>query len=195
MSTFTTENEFKNDVKPEILECTLCIVGAGVTGLNALCIAALYLGKNDKVIILDRKDGIGGMWPGVYDYIRLHQPYREFTCNNIPWKLKMNPSYLARKTDILEHLQDCYEQAKNSLKLSEYWNYSLLDCQEIEVDGNYEVHASFANTINQQAPRLLIKSQRLIKAFGANIPPMTPLSFTSSSIESITPIFSDFIDK
>ncbi len=187
VSIITTENELREDVHEEVLECTLCIVGAGLAGLNALVCAAPYLGKNDKVIILDKKNGIGGMWPGAYDYIRLHQPHVEFTCGSIPWNLNRERSYLPTKTEILDYFKRCYEQVKNSVVLSEYWNYSLLDCQEVAVDGDYEVHASFASTTDQQTPRLLIKSQRLIKAFGVNVSPMSSLSFTSSSVQSITP--------
>ena len=185
----TIESNLKQDVPEKVLECELCLVGAGLAGLNALAIAISYLGKNDRVIVIDRKNGIGGMWQEAYDYVRLHSPYRSFRCGNIEWKLKKPYSYLATKAEILDYFANCYEQAKCSVKLDEYWNYSLLDCQEVKVNGHYEVHASFTSTVDQQPPRLIIKTQRLIKAFGFNATSPTQLPLTSSSVKSITPSY------
>lgn len=189
MSMSIIKSNLKKDVSDKIQECELCIVGAGLAGLNALAVAINYLGKNDRVIVVDRKNGIGGMWPEAYDYVRLHSPYRSFRCGNIQWKLEKPCSYLATKAEILDYLGDCYEQAKYSVRLDEYWNYSLLDCQEVKVNGDYEVHASFTSTVDQQAPPLIIKTQRLIKAFGFNLTSPTQLPLTSSSVKSITPSY------
>lgn len=183
------ESNLKEDVPDKIQECELCIVGAGLAGLNALAVAINYLGKNDRVIIVDQKNGIGGMWPEAYDYVRLHSPYRSFRCGNIQWKLDKPSSYLATKAEILDYLGHCYEQAKYRVRLDEYWNYSLLDCQEVKVNGDYEVHASFSSTVDLQAPPLIIKTQKLIRAFGFNVAPTTQLPLTSSSVKSITPSY------
>jgi cation diffusion facilitator CzcD-associated flavoprotein CzcO len=42
--------------------CDVCIVGAGVAGLNALFVASQYLSRDQKVILVDRRERVGGMW-------------------------------------------------------------------------------------------------------------------------------------
>jgi cation diffusion facilitator CzcD-associated flavoprotein CzcO len=42
--------------------CDLCIVGAGLAGLNALFVASQYLSRDQKVILVDRRPRVGGMW-------------------------------------------------------------------------------------------------------------------------------------
>ena len=51
-----------------------CIVGAGITGLNALIVATKYLSRTDSVVLVDSRPRAGGMWVDTYDYVRLHQP-------------------------------------------------------------------------------------------------------------------------
>src|SRR3978361_48000 len=59
--------------------CEVCIVGAGVTGLNALFVASQYLRRGQRVILVDRRRRAGGMWVDTYPYVRLHQPHPMFT--------------------------------------------------------------------------------------------------------------------
>jgi flavin-dependent dehydrogenase len=41
---------------PELVEtCDVCIVGAGLAGLNALFVASQYLSRDQKVILVDRR--------------------------------------------------------------------------------------------------------------------------------------------
>ena len=56
--------------------CEVCIVGAGIAGLNALFVASRYLSRDQKVILIDRRERVGGMWVDTYPYVRLHQPHR-----------------------------------------------------------------------------------------------------------------------
>lgn len=42
--------------------CDLCVVGAGIAGLNALFVASRYLRRDQKIVLLDRRDRVGGMW-------------------------------------------------------------------------------------------------------------------------------------
>ena len=55
--------------------CDVVIVGAGIAGLNALFAASQYLSRDQKVILVDRRERVGGMWVDTYDYVRLHQPH------------------------------------------------------------------------------------------------------------------------
>ena len=47
-------------------KCDVCIIGAGISGLNALFCACQYLPKNSKIILLDSKQSYGGMWLHTY---------------------------------------------------------------------------------------------------------------------------------
>jgi uncharacterized membrane protein YdjX (TVP38/TMEM64 family) len=51
--------------------CDVCIVGAGLAGLNALFVAGRYLSRDQKVILIDRRECVGGMWVDTYPYVRL----------------------------------------------------------------------------------------------------------------------------
>jgi cation diffusion facilitator CzcD-associated flavoprotein CzcO len=75
--------------------CDVCIAGAGVAGLNALFVASQYLSRDQKVILVDRRERVGGMWVVTYPYVRLHQPHPMFTAGNIEWTLGQDRSYLA----------------------------------------------------------------------------------------------------
>ncbi|MGK2855373.1 MAG: NAD(P)-binding protein, partial [Microbacteriaceae bacterium] len=55
------------DVSPvetsaEVDSCDVCIVGAGLAGINALFVASRYLSRDQKVILVDRRERVGGMW-------------------------------------------------------------------------------------------------------------------------------------
>jgi cation diffusion facilitator CzcD-associated flavoprotein CzcO len=66
-------------------KCDVCIVGAGLTGINALFVASRYLSRDQRVILIDRRERVGGMWVNTYSYVRLHQPHPMFTAGNIGW--------------------------------------------------------------------------------------------------------------
>ena len=53
----------------QIDQCEICILGAGIAGLNALFAASQYLGRNDRVVLVDRRTRVGGMWTDTYDYV------------------------------------------------------------------------------------------------------------------------------
>src|ERR1700710_1382209 len=83
--------------------CDVCIVGAGIAGLKALFGARRYLTRDQKVILIDRRMRVGGMWVDTYAYVRLHQPHPMFTAGNIKWTLGKDRSYLATKGEVLDH--------------------------------------------------------------------------------------------
>jgi cation diffusion facilitator CzcD-associated flavoprotein CzcO len=86
------------------LECELCIVGAGYAALNGLNAAAKYLKPGSRVVVIDKNETWGGQWTRQYDFVRLHQPYRMFTAGDQPWALTRDPSYLATRREVLDHL-------------------------------------------------------------------------------------------
>ena len=63
----------------------LVVIGAGISGLNALYAAADYLPKDASVLLLAQKAAPGGMWNTAYDYVRLHQPHPMFTVGDLKW--------------------------------------------------------------------------------------------------------------
>ena len=84
----------------EVQSCELCILGAGIAGLNALFVASQYLKKTDRVVVIDRKAGPAGMWNDVYDYCRLHLPHPAFTVGDIAWTWSKPSDYLASGTEV-----------------------------------------------------------------------------------------------
>jgi cation diffusion facilitator CzcD-associated flavoprotein CzcO len=92
--------------------CEVCIVGAGIAGLNALFVASQYLSRDQRVILVDRRERVGGMWVDTYPYVRLHQPHPMFTAGNIEWTLGRDRSYLATKGEVLDHFQHCLNVIK-----------------------------------------------------------------------------------
>jgi cation diffusion facilitator CzcD-associated flavoprotein CzcO len=54
MSTFQPRAGPERDAAVE--RCEVCIVGAGVSGLNALSVASQYLARDQNVIVVDRRE-------------------------------------------------------------------------------------------------------------------------------------------
>ncbi len=176
----------------EIETCDLCIIGAGMAGLNALFAANKYLTKSDKVILVDKKPSYGGMWKDTYDYVRLHQPHPNFTAGNIKWKLKKRKVHLASKLEILSYFNDCIKELKQNISLIEYFKYEYVNSKEVLIDGKYEVHLTFKSS-HSKLPNLLIKAKKCIKSFGFNIPNIAPLKFSSINVKSISPNQFEFL--
>ncbi len=63
--------------------------------LNAPFAASQYLWRDQKFILVDRRECVGGTWVDTYDYVRLHLPNGLFTVGNIGWTLGQDPSYSA----------------------------------------------------------------------------------------------------
>lgn len=106
--------------------CDVCIVGAGLTGINALFVASRYLRPDQKVILLDRRERTGGMWVDVYPYVRLHQPHGMFTAGNIKWTLDRDRSYLATKDEVLDHFEYCLDEIRRRVRVEERYGASYL---------------------------------------------------------------------
>ncbi len=166
-----------NEAAPETYD--VCIVGAGITGMNALVVATSYLPKSAKVLLVDSRPRVGGMWVDTYDHVRLHQPHGIFTAGNIKWDLGVAASHLATKPEILDHFERCHAIAAKRFTVE-----TELGCEfesHKEVDGLVEV------TLKTSDGRRTIRAERLIKAFGHQVTPNRPMEVASSQVRSITP--------
>jgi hypothetical protein len=160
--------------------CDVCIVGAGITGLNALFVATRYLPSNRRIILVDRRDRAGGMWLDTYDYVRLHQPHPFFTAGNIKWTLDKESAYLASKDEVLDHLQHCLEVIKQRLGVTERFGYEFEDAEE----GGGTVRISCRSGDGRS---VRIEADRLIKAYGQRVEPNEPLELSSARARSVSP--------
>ena len=142
----------------------VCIVGAGITGLNALVVASSYLQRTDTVVLVDSRTRSGGMWVDTYDYVRLHQPHPIFTAGNIKWTLDQKPNHLATKPEVLDHLQRCLEVARKRVDLEEH--YGWIYVSHVEADGL--VHVTLRSP---EGGTRTVVTRRLIKAFGHVVRP------------------------
>lgn len=164
--------------------CDVCIVGAGVAGLNALFVASQYLLRDQKVILVDRRERVGGMWVDTYPYVRLHQPHPMFTAGNIEWTLGQDRSYLATKHEVLDHFAHCLNVIKQRVRVDEYFGWAVES--DDETDGIVRVTCR-----SSDGRRLVIDAKRLIKAYGFECKPNDPLEISSERIHSVSPDFCD----
>lgn len=181
----TNETATNSESSP-VVDCALCIVGAGIAGLNALFAASRYLTRDDTVVLVDRNPGCGGMWTQTYDYVRLHQPHPMFTAGNIPWTLGQPPAHLATRREVLAHFQHCLAELRQKVTLVEIYGYQYAGHQEVLVDGTPQVELDF-DPVAPAGKALRIKARRCVKAFGFRIPKNDPLTCSSREVESLSP--------
>lgn len=165
--------------------CDVCIVGAGLTGINALFVASRYLRPDQKVILLDRRKRTGGMWVDVYPYVRLHQPHGMFTAGNIKWALDRDPGYLATKDEVLDHFEHCIDQIGQRVQVDERYGWSLLS-DTAGPDGGVRITCR-----SDTGEERVIETTRLIKAYGFGLNPNEPLTVSSDSVRSVSPDYCD----
>lgn len=160
----------------------LCIVGAGIAGMNALFAASRYLTPADRVVLIDRNPAPGGMWTETYDYVRLHQPHRMFTAGNIAWQPVRDPGYLATKHEVIDHFAECLRQLRKRITLVEYYGYEL-----VSQDESADEVVLTARALEPAKPTLEVTVQRCIKAFGFRVPKNAALAFSSKAVRSVAP--------
>ncbi|WP_420464674.1 NAD(P)-binding protein [Panacagrimonas sp.] len=166
------------------IDCELCVIGAGIAGLNALHSASRYLKPTDQVVLIDARPGAGGMWRDTYDYVRLHQPYQMFTVGDIPWVLKKPATYLADKTEVGEQLTHCMAQLRQRFQLQEHYCHRYLAHQESsDAEGPVEIQCKRIN----DGQRLRVRARRLVKAISYDIKPSAAMKFSSSAVRSLSP--------
>ena len=178
MSAFQHSAVTPRDVAVE--NCDVCIVGAGLGGLNALFVAGQYLSRDQKVILVDRRERVGGMWVDTYPYVRLHQPHGMFTAGNIKWTLGQDRSYLATKGEVLDHFEHCLNVVKERVQVDERFGWALESHDE--TDGIVRITCT-----SSDGRFLVIEAKRLIKAYGVRVVPNDPLETSSERVLSVSP--------
>lgn len=164
--------------------CDLCIVGAGLAGLNSLFAASRHLEPGQRVILVDRRRRVGGMWVDTYPYVRLHQPHAMFTAGDIAWTLGRERSYLATKAEVLDHLRHCLEVIRDRVRVDEFYGWDMVDDEETA--GGVRVTCRSAN-----GATLEIEAPKLVKAYGFRVTPNDPLPLSSDRVHSVSPDYCD----
>jgi hypothetical protein len=158
----------------------LIVVGGGIAGLNALAVAGRYLSARDRVVLIDSRPRAGGMWVDTYDFVRLHQPYPIFTAGNIAWRLGKPAGHLATRDEVLDHLRYCVDVARTKVDLEERFGWEYIE--HTESGGTVTV------TVRDPDGRIeTLRTRRLIKAYGNDVLPSSPLSISSAAVRSTTP--------
>jgi hypothetical protein len=176
----------------EEISCDLCIVGAGIAGLNALFAASRHLTRQQRVVLVDRNPAPGGMWHTAYNYVRLHQPHRMFTAGNIAWTNGRDRSHLASRDEVVSHLLRCFELCRQSVTLEQRFGCAYLSHEESAAGDEVVVDCV---AVSPEATPLRIRAQRLVKAFGYDVHTNDPLPVQSSSVRSISPNHFDILGE
>lgn len=158
----------------------VCILGAGISGLNAAFVASEYLPRTGRILLLDRHQGPGGMWNDTYSYVRLHQPHPVFTAGNIPWTLGREPGYLPTRDEVLAHLRHCYDEIASRIDLDPRWGWSF-ESREEDATGVTIVAR------DPEGARHRFRADRFIHAVGFDVEVNDPLPLTSQQVRSVAP--------
>jgi hypothetical protein len=162
------------------LDCELCIIGAGYAGLNGLNAAAKYLKPGDRVVFVDQGASWGGQWTGQYDFVRLHQPYRMFTAGDQKWTLDRDPSHLATRREILDHLASVPAVSAPHLEVKPLFGHAYSG-HEVR-DGRVELDAV---PLGPQGSPVRIRARRLLDARGFDISLLGPFALSSDRVRSV----------
>jgi hypothetical protein len=162
------------------LQCDLCIVGAGYAGLNALNAAAKYLKPGARVVVIDKRETWGGQWLFQYDFVRLHQPYRMFTAGDQPWVLQRDPSHLATRREVLDHLASVPSVSAGHLEVQPLFGHAYTSHAIRE--GRVDVVATPLSGASQPVK---IRARRLLLGTGVDVQPVPPFALSSSRVRSL----------
>lgn len=171
--------------------CELCVVGAGIGGLNALFAASRHLSPRDRVLMVDRHPRVGGMWNTTYGYVRLHQPHPMFTVGNIAWDWSKPRSHLATREEVLGHLGRCFDTLARELKLELYGGYECTHHEEDESRGVVRIHC---RPVEAGGAPVCIEAKRLVDAVSFGVSPKQPLPLSSRQVRSVSPDLDDLLD-
>lgn len=163
-----------------VQHCDVCIIGAGVAGLNAAFAASRHLTRGQRIILVDARDGVGGMWTDTYPYVRLHQPHGMFTAGNIPWTLGRERSYLATRDEVLDHLQHCLDEIRRSVRLDTYFGHTMESVEETSTRARVTCRS-------RTGDELVVSAPKVVKAYGFRITPNDPLRLSSARVRSVSP--------
>jgi hypothetical protein len=120
------------------------------------------------------------MWNDAYSYVRLHQPYKQFTAGNIAWTLGRERSYLATRDEVAAHLRHCFDVISKRFDMDARWGWECLDNTE---DGSSVV----VTARNSSGEVHTFTTQRFIDATAFNVEVNDPLPLTSRDIRSVSP--------
>ena len=163
--------------------CDLCVVGAGIAGLNALFVASEYLPKGSKVVLVDKNEEPGGMWTTTYDYVRLHQPHPMFTTGDVKWNWSKAPEHLASRDEVQSHLSYCLDQVKKRVDLTVLAGHEYQSASEY--DGPEGPRARVVCTKGED--EVVVDAARAIDAIGYNVQPNAPLELQSEQVTTTGP--------
>ncbi len=158
----------------------VAVVGAGVAGLNALAVASQYLARDQRALIIDRRDRAGGMWVDTYPYVRLHQPHGFFTAADIKWTLGADRAHLATKDEVLDHFSHCVDVVKGRVGLDQWLGTELLSHEAGDEAIRLTCRAADGTS-------RIAEAKRLIKAPGFAVEPNQPLAVSSERVRSVSP--------
>ena len=164
----------------------LCIIGAGIAGLNALFVATQYLPKTARVALIDRHAHGGGMWNTAYPYVRLHQPHPMFTVGNLKWQWDKPKDYLATRDEVIAHFQYCLAQLRQRVTLTEFYGHTAFDIVESQGEDGYDVRLK-VSPLDRPSESIQLISKKLIEAVGFEVPVPSALKLSSEQVNSITP--------
>ncbi len=167
--------------------CDLCVVGAGLAGLNALWVASEYLPQGARVVLIDRNPRCGGMWTDTYDFVRLHQPHPYFTVGDISWDWDKPPEYLATKPEVLDHLTYCLNIIRQKFSICELFGYEGDLQTPSSPTPQHGLRVQCESLVPSGQP-VTVDARRVIVAQGNKVPAATRLEFSSTSIVSTTPV-------
>lgn len=170
-----------------VIRADLCVVGAGIAGLNALYVASGYLRPDQRVVLVDRNDRVGGMWVDTYDYVRLHQPHQFFTTGDLAWSDGMPPEHLASKPEVLAHFDHCVSEVRKRVRLTELLGHDFECADEDEDKVTVTCRGRDGGTVR-------VVADRLINAVGLHIEANQPLALSSDRVKSVAPETCDMRD-
>jgi len=176
------------NARERTVDCEVCILGAGVAGLNALFAATRHLSSDQPIVIVDRTASPAGMWNRTYNYVRLHQPHPTFTAGNISWRSQRDPYYLATRTEVVEHLNYCFETLSGRSRIDPHFGYEYVN-HEDKGTGDRPVTVHCRRASDDQP--LTIRARRLIKAFGYDVKVQPALALSSQTVQSLSPDLHD----
>lgn len=162
------------------LRADVCVVGAGIAGLNALHVASRYLRPDQRIVLVDRHERVGGMWVETYDHVRLHQPHPFFTAGDVRWTQGKPPEHLASKSEVLDHFAHCVEEARSRVQVTELLGHDVVDVAEADGTVTVACRARDGSTVR-------VVADRVINAVGLNIEANQPLPLTSTRVHSVAP--------
>ncbi len=164
----------------------LCIVGAGISGLNALFVASKYLPRKARVALIDSHTRCGGMWNDAYKFVRLHQPYRMFTVGNMRWTLDKPNDYLATRDEVLNHLEHCLALLRTRFDVTEFYQHTL---EKIDEPAPRPGEAAGVHCLirDEKGRSIDILAKRLIDSRAFDIATQKPLEAQSRQVRTSSP--------